>query len=420
MNLLIVGGGGREHAIAWKLAQDARVGRVWVAPGNAGTAKTDRVENVCLDEADIPTFATANDIELVVVGPEAPLVRGLGDRLRAEGIRVIGPNADGAFLEGSKTFCKELLVAAGVPTAAYETVRSPAEIDAFIARFEGDALVVKADGLAGGKGVIVCDDVESARRAAIEMLEGERFGAASDSLVLEERLVGIETSYIVLTDGTRFVAMPTSQDHKRLLDGDLGPNTGGMGAYSPAPFVDDAMAARIEREVIEPTLRELRRRGTEYRGFLYAGIMLTERGPYVLEYNVRLGDPETQALMMALGGGFLDALVSAADGRLDTTSFEGCSAAATVVLAAAGYPVAAETGAEIEGLDTPGDPDCVVFHAGTVAVADTVCVNGGRVLGVTARGVDPHEAVARAYQRARQIRWPGVQYRKDIGRALNE
>lgn len=418
MKILVVGGGGREHAIAWKLSLDRRVERVWVAPGNAGTLLADGIENVRVDEYQTPAWVAANAIDLVVIGPEAPLVRGLADRLRADGVLVVGPNADGARLEGSKSFCKEVLVAAGVPTAAYATVRTPAEIDAFISRFEGDALVVKADGLAGGKGVVVCEGVEDAREAAIQMLEQTQFGAASDTVVLEERLFGIETSYIVLTDGTNHIALPTSQDHKRLLDGDLGPNTGGMGAYSPAPFVDAETAEAIERDVIEPTLVELRRREIDYRGFLYAGVMLTDRGPFVLEYNVRLGDPETQSLMMALGDGLLDALLQTAAGSLEVKRFEGCVAAATVVLAADGYPISPVTGAKISGIEDGTDPNCMVFHAGTEARLYGVHVSGGRVLGVTARGVDPADAVARAYSAAAGIHWPGMQFRRDIGKAL--
>jgi phosphoribosylamine--glycine ligase len=420
MKILVVGGGGREHAIAWKLSTEPGVETVFVAPGNAGTGRTFAVENVCISEDEIPSFVEEKGVDLVVVGPEAPLVRGLGDRLRERGKAVIGPNADGALLEGSKTFCKEVLVAAGVPTAAYAVVQTEAEVHGFVDAFDGRSLVVKADGLAGGKGVVVCDDPESARSAAIEMLRDRPFGDASATVVLEERLYGVETSYIVLTDGTRFVPLPTSQDHKRLLVGDRGPNTGGMGAYSPVPFVSAAMARAIEDEVILPTLAELRRRKIDYRGFLYAGIMLTDRGPMVLEFNVRLGDPETQALMMALGGGLLDALRGAAAGRLEAKPFIGMTSAATVVLAAAGYPFAPVKGARIDGLEAECEPGVVVFHAGTEADADGTVVAGGRVLGVTASGTVPREAVNRAYRAIEQISWPGMQFRTDIGKALLE
>jgi phosphoribosylamine--glycine ligase len=418
MNVLVIGGGGREHAISWKLAAEDKVSEVFVAPGNAGTAADPRLTNVSIEMDALTEFVAREKIGLVVFGPEAPLVAGHADRLRKNGTLVVGPNADGALLEGSKAFCKEILVAAGVPTAAYAEVSTEEEIHAFVDSFQGEALVVKADGLAGGKGVIVCDGVEDARAAAIAMLRDRPFGDASASIVLEERLRGIETSYIVLTDGERFVALPTSQDHKRLLDGDNGPNTGGMGAYSPAPFVTAAVAREIEEKAIRPTLLELKRRGIDYRGFLFAGVMLTESGPQILEYNVRLGDPETQALMAALGDGFLEALLGAASGDLRVTAFEGCRAAATIVLAAEGYPRAPQNGATIEGLEADFDAGVVVFHAGTRNAGDRVVVNGGRVLGVTARSEDPKRAVALAYEAAAQISWSGMQRRSDIGKAL--
>lgn len=418
MKVLVIGGGGREHAIGWKLASEPGVTAVFVAPGNAGTAADPRLTNVSLEMDALSSFVADEGVGLVVFGPEAPLVAGHADRLRENGTLVVGPNADGALLEGSKAFCKEVLVAAGVPTAAYAEVSTEAEINAFVDSFTGDALVVKADGLAGGKGVIVCEGIEDARAAAIEMLRDRPFGDASASIVLEERLRGIETSYIVLTDGERFVAMPTSQDHKRLLDGDQGPNTGGMGAYSPAPFVTPEIAREIEENAIRPTLKELKRRGIDYRGFLFAGVMLTENGPQILEYNVRLGDPETQALMAALGDGFLDALVGTAGGDLRTTEFKGCRAAATIVLAAEGYPRAPKKGAAIQGLDSAFNEGVVVFHAGTQTDGDEVRVNGGRVLGVTACSEDPKVAVTLAYEAAAQITWQGMQHRSDIGKAL--
>ncbi len=423
MNALILGGGGREHALAWKVSRSPLVNNVFVAPGNAGTESDERLTNVDLPATDataIATFCAAHAVELVVVGPEAPLVLGVADALRQAGVAVVGPGAEGAQLEGSKAHSKELMDAAGVPTARYARVSSVDEIDAFIESFDGDALVVKADGLAAGKGVVVCDDVASARAAAVEMLEQRTFGDASDTIVLEERLHGIETSYIVLTDGTHFVPMPTSQDHKRLLDGDAGPNTGGMGAYSPAPFVDDATRAAIEAQVIAPTLAELRRRGTSFRGFLYAGIMLTPDGPRVLEFNVRLGDPETQVLMTALEGDLVPALLACAAGDLSTVERPGAGrASAVIVLAAEGYPVAPRKGAPIAGLDRADEhKSAVVFHAGTRSAEGEVTVAGGRVLGVTAWGPTPELAIERAYAAADEISWPGMQRRSDIGKAL--
>ncbi len=284
MKVMVIGGGGREHALAWKIAQSELVDHVFAVPGNPGTAQEPGVQNVALKGNDeIVAFATTHSVGLAVVGPEQPLVDGLGDALRAAGVLVVGPGADGAWLEGSKAFCKEVAESAGVPTARYARVETAEQVDAFVDAFDGEALVVKADGLAAGKGVIVCDDCEHARREAQRMLREKTFGDASLSLVLEERLVGTEVSYMILTDGTRFQALPTSQDHKRLLNGDLGPNTGGMGAFSPATFLTDSDITAIEKTIIDPTLAELRRRSIDYRGFLYAGVMLTKRGPMLIE-----------------------------------------------------------------------------------------------------------------------------------------
>lgn len=422
MHVLVVGGGGREHALARKIASSPLVTRVSVAPGNAGTANEAGCANVAIADTDgdaLVAFARAENVGLVVVGPEAPLTAGVADAMRAAGILTVGPGADGAVLEASKAFAKDVMVAAGVPTARFARVTSEAEVDAFCDRFDGAALVVKADGLAAGKGVVVCDDVESARTEAKTMLRERRFGDASSVIVLEERLEGIETSYIVVTDGTRFVPFPTSQDHKRLRDGDEGPNTGGMGAFSPAPFVSDALIAQLHAEIIEPTLAEIRRRGIDYRGFLYAGVMLTPRGPMVLEFNARLGDPETQVLLTAIDGDIVPVLLECAKGGLTTTTFGTTSAAAVVVLAAEGYPDAPKKGAVIDGLLAAGElDDVVVFHAGTRLVDGNVTVNGGRVLGVTARGATPEAAIARAYRGVSCISWAGMHYRHDIGKAL--
>lgn len=423
MKVLVVGGGGREHALAWKIASSERVDEVLVAPGNAGTAREAGVRNLAVSATDVDGLvaaATELEVGLVVVGPEAPLVDGLVDALDARGIPAVGAPAAGARLEGSKAFAKEIMDAAGVPTARYARVTTADEVHAFCDAFDGQALVVKADGLAAGKGVIVCDDVATARAAAVEMLAERTFGDASASVVLEERLHGPETSYIVLTDGENFAALPTSQDHKRLLDGDEGPNTGGMGAYSPAPFVDDALAAQIERDVVVPTLAELRRRGIPFRGFLYAGLMLTERGPMVLEFNARLGDPETQALMTALDGDLVPALEACARGDMNGVTLPGQRASAVVVLAAEGYPKSAVKGPAIEGLAAAAErADTRVFHAGTRLDDDgTVRVAGGRVLGVTAWADTPAAAVRRAYEAVADVSWPGMQHRTDIGKAV--
>ncbi|MFT4704424.1 MAG: phosphoribosylamine--glycine ligase [Bradymonadia bacterium] len=420
MNVLIIGGGGREHAIAWKVAESPLASRVYVAPGNPGTAADSRLTNLeaGASHAEIVATCQSREIDLVVVGPEAPLVAGLADALRDAGIGTVGPGTRGAELEGSKAFAKQIMQSAGVPTARYEMVATEAEVNAFVDAFEGEGLVVKADGLAAGKGVVVCDNKEAARRAAVEMLRDQPYGDASARLVLEERLQGPETSFIVLTDGDDFAILPTSQDHKRLLDGDLGPNTGGMGAYTPAPFVDHALEQEICRTVIEPTLAELRKRGIAFRGFLYAGLMLTQGGPKVLEFNVRLGDPETQALMMALDGDLLPVLQEVASGTVQRRALRG-QASAVVVLAAEGYPTAPVKGAVIEGLAQASRHDhTVVFHAGTATRGDDVVVNGGRVLGVTARATTPEEALTRAYAAAAGITWDGCQRRGDIGKAL--
>lgn len=418
MKVMVIGGGGREHALAWKIAQSDLVDHVFAVPGNPGTAQEPGVQNVALKGNDeIVAFATTHSVGLAVVGPEQPLVDGLGDALRAAGVLVVGPGADGAWLEGSKAFCKEVAESAGVPTARYARVETAEQVDAFVDAFDGEALVVKADGLAAGKGVIVCDDCEHARREAQRMLREKTFGDASLSLVLEERLVGTEVSYMILTDGTRFQALPTSQDHKRLLNGDLGPNTGGMGAFSPATFLTDSDITAIEKTIIDPTLAELRRRSIDYRGFLYAGVMLTKRGPMLLEYNVRLGDPETQVLMMALDEDLVPSLLAAASGELEARALRSRGAAAVVVLAAEGYPEAPVKGAAIRcelGPDAPGR----LFHAGTALADGQLVVAGGRVLGVASAGADPQQALANVYEAVGQVSWDGMQYRTDIWKVL--
>jgi len=419
-HILVIGSGGREHALAWKIASSPRVGTCYVCPGNAGTHSDPRLKHLDADtnNADeVARICAEHGITLVVVGPEAPLVAGLADGLRARGVAVVGPGRDGARLEASKSFCKEVMVAAGVPTARYARCTTEEEVAAFARSFDGDALVVKADGLAGGKGVVVCDSIESARTEAIKMLRERTYGDASSVVVLEERLYGVETSFIVLTDGTRWIALPTSQDHKRLSDNDEGPNTGGMGAYSPAPFVDQAIADEIERTVIEPTLSELRRREIDYRGFLYAGVMLTNDGPRVLEFNVRLGDPETQALVLAIGDDIVPWLIAAAGGRVpEDARWSQTHASAVVVLAAEGYPTRPVVGAQIQGIrEAAAVQGAQVFHAGTRVADGGVVVAGGRVLGVAGVGSDPEDAVRCAYTAAGAISWPGMQMRRDIG-----
>lgn len=423
MKVMVIGGGGREHALAWKLAQSSAVAQVFVAPGNAGTAGEQKCANLSIRDNDVAALVAAaleHQVGFVVIGPESALVAGVADALREQGIPTVGPGAAGAMLEASKAFSKQLMTDAGVPTAAFARVVTEEEALAFINGRPEGGLVVKADGLAAGKGVVVCDTLEQARAEAISMLRERPFGDACSTLVLEERLTGPELSYIVLTDGTRYLPMPTAQDHKRLLDGDQGPNTGGMGAYSPVPFVTAELAASIHTTVIEPTLAALRARGIPFRGFLYAGLMLTPAGPRVLEFNTRLGDPEAQAILLSFRGDILPMLLDCAAGDLSATTPPPSTPAAVIVLAAEGYPAAPVKDALIAGVE---DAEVVatakVFHAGT-RLDRGLRVNGGRVLGVAAHGNTPDEAVSSAYLAAACIRWSGMQYRTDIGKALGE
>ena len=423
MKVMVIGGGGREHALAWKLAQSSSIERVLVAPGNAGTAGEPKCENLAIRDNDVAALvaaATQHQVGLVVIGPESALVAGVADAMREQGIPTVGPGAAGAMLEASKAFSKQLMVDAGVPTAAFAQVATEEEALRFIAGRSAGGLVVKADGLAAGKGVVVCDTLDEARTDALAMLRDRPFGDACSTLVLEERLTGPELSYIVLTDGTHFLPMPTAQDHKRLLDGDLGPNTGGMGAYSPVPFVTPELAATIHASVIEPTLAALRTRGIPFRGFLYAGLMLTPDGPRVLEFNTRLGDPEAQAILLAFRGDILPMLLACAAGDLSATTSPLSTPAAVIVLAAEGYPLDPVKDTLIVGVEEAEVVSTAkVFHAGT-RLDRGLRVNGGRVLGVAAHGNTPDEAVSSAYLAAACIRWSGMQYRTDIGKALNE
>lgn len=423
MKVLVVGSGGREHTLAWKLAQSPLVQEVVCVPGNPGTAGEPKVRNVAAssdDVAAVVAIAKEEGIALAVIGPEAPLVAGMADALRAAGIDTVGPNADGARLEGSKAFAKEIMVAAGIPTAAYREVRTVEDVhaacDFFAAEGVVEALVVKADGLAAGKGVVVCEGIEDARLEAIRFLTERPFGDSSDVIVLEERLDGVEASYIVLAQGENYLSFPVAQDHKRLLDNDEGPNTGGMGAYTPASFITDELDEEIRRTIVAPSLAEIAKRGMDFRGFLFVGVMLSSKGPRVLEYNTRLGDPETQVLLTSLRGDILPALVEAAQGNLQQKSFGEAGPSAVVVMAAHGYPESPRRGDVIEGLDAANAVTGVrVLHAGTRQEGEAIVTNGGRVLGVTALGDTVQEALDRAYEAAAKIRFDGAQYRKDIG-----
>ena len=424
MHVLVIGSGGREHALAWKLAQSTRVSKVYVAPGNAGTARDPALVNVPATAiADLVDFAREREIGLTVVGPEAPLAAGVVDAFRAAGLPIFGPTKAAAQLESSKDYAKSFMTRHRIPTARHRTFADAAEAHAYVER-EGAPIVIKADGLAAGKGVVVAATAAEAHAAIDAMLVDSAFAEAGARVVIEEFLAGEEASFIVMVDGRHVLALASSQDHKRLKDGDTGPNTGGMGAYSPAPVVTPEMHARLMREVILPTVQGMAADGIPYTGFLYAGVMIDAQGvPRVLEFNCRLGDPETQPIMLRLKSDLVDLLDHAIDGTLDQAHAEwDRRTALCVVLAAHGYPEAPRRGDAIEGLErvTPAaHPDVAVFHAGTALEGGRVVASGGRVLGVTALGDSVRQAQRAAYAAIGTIRFDGMQYRTDIGhRAL--
>ncbi len=417
MRILVVGSGAREHALAWKISQSPLVSAVLCAPGNPGIARVAKLVAIPADDVDgLARYARGDAVDLVVVGPEVPLVKGLADRLRKAGIPVFGPEAAAAEIEGSKAFAKEVMAAAGIPTAEYAAFTELAPAVEF-ARARGGKVVVKADGLAAGKGVVVCGSPEEAEAALQDMLVAKVHGAAGARVVVEERLEGPEASCIAIVDGERALMLPAAQDHKRVGDGDQGPNTGGMGAFSPTPKVSAELLEEVRRTVILPTLRELARRGRPFRGALYAGLMLTPKGPRVLEFNARLGDPETQPLMMRVAGDIVPALLSAANGNLEGVELRTDPRPAVgVVLAAEGYPARTALDDAIEGAEGPFPEDVQVFHAGVRRATDgRLVTSGGRVLTVCALGRDMADARARAYETAARIRFRGQHHRKDIG-----
>ena len=420
MNVLVIGGGGREHAIAWKLASSPRVARVFVAPGNAGTAREPGVVNVALTAIpDLVAFAQKEGVQLTIVGPEAPLAAGVVDAFRGAGLAIVGPTRAAAQLEASKDYAKAFMARHGIPTAASRTFDDAADAKAYVAS-RGAPIVVKADGLAAGKGVVVAATVAEASAAIDAMLVGHSMGEAGARVVVEDFLAGEEASFIVLCDGRHVLPLASSQDHKRLGDGDTGPNTGGMGAYSPAPVVTPAMHKRIMREIIQPTVAGMAADGIPYTGFLYAGVMIDAGGtPRVLEFNCRLGDPETQPIMARLRSDLVDLAEHAVRGTLDRAEAEWDRRAALgVVLAAGGYPDAPRRGDAIEGLDgvdAQRHPDVRVFHAGTSGENGRVVVSGGRVLCVTALGDSVRQAQRAAYGAIAGIRFDGMQFRTDIG-----
>ncbi|MDO8958675.1 MAG: phosphoribosylamine--glycine ligase [Rhodocyclaceae bacterium] len=420
MKLLVIGSGGREHALAWRLAQSPKVQKVYVAPGNAGTAHEDGLENLPLTAIpDLLAFARANAIHATVVGPEAPLAAGVVDAFRAAGLRIFGPTQAAAQLESSKDFAKRFMHRHNIPTAKFRTFTDAAAAHAYLDA-EGAPIVIKADGLAAGKGVVVAMSADEAHRAIDDMLSGNKLGSAGSRVVIEEFLDGEEASFIVLADGHHALALATSQDHKRLKDNDEGPNTGGMGAYSPAPVVTPAIHARVMREVIMPTLHGMEQDGILFTGFLYAGLMIKPDGSLkVLEFNCRMGDPETQPIMLRLKSDLVALIDAAIDGHLDRVEADWDRRVALgVVLAAHNYPDTPRQGDVIQGLGKP-DADSHVFHAGTAEKTGHVVTAGGRVLCVTTLGDTVRSAQKRAYEIADDIRFDGMQFRRDIGhRAL--
>lgn len=420
MNILILGGGGREHALAWAIVQNPKCDQLFCAPGNAGIAAV--ADCVAIDPTDgdaVVEFCATESISFVVIGPEAPLAAGVADRLRAAGILTFGPSKAAAQLEASKAFTKEICDACGAPTAAYGHFTDATAAREYVTA-QGAPIVIKADGLAAGKGVTVAMDINTAHAAIDDCFDGA-FGDAGAEVVVEEFMDGEEASFFILSDGENILPFGTAQDHKRAFDGDEGPNTGGMGAYSPAPILSDAVVQKALDDIIRPTIIEMARRGTPYQGVLYAGFMIKDGQPRLVEYNARFGDPECQALMIRLGAQALDALLACAEGRLDQARINWADDhALTVVLAANGYPGDYAKGEVIGGLDSAdSDPFVQIFHAGTQFDGAEILSNGGRVLSITARGDSLQQAHERAYAAIKNIAWPGGFYRKDIGwRAL--
>jgi len=417
MRVLVIGGGGREHALVWKINQSPKVTEVFCAPGNAGTAEIATNIPIPADQIDdLITFAQEKDIGLTVVGPEQPLVMGIVDRFQEKGLRVFGPTARAAELEGSKAFSKDIMKKYGLPTADYETFTSYEEAQKYLAKETGP-IVVKASGLAAGKGVILCRNAEEGRNAVDTIMKDKSFGDAGDKVVIEEFLQGQEVSVLAFTDGKSVLLLDSAQDHKAALDGDLGPNTGGMGAFSPAPIFTDALRQMVCDSIMLPLVRAMETEGRPYRGILYAGLMLTEQGPKTLEFNARFGDPETQPLLVRMASDIVPLFEACIDETLDQCELQWKpETSVCVVMAAKGYPGSYAKGKEISGLQEAGAlPDVVVFHAGTQMKDGKVATNGGRVLGVTATGSDTPTAIAKAYSAVAKIKWDGIHYRKDIG-----
>ncbi|WP_305044166.1 phosphoribosylamine--glycine ligase [Geoalkalibacter sp.] len=422
MKILVVGGGGREHALVWKIAQSPLVAKVWCAPGNPGIAQLAECVDIAADDlGGLLAFALEQDVDLTVVGPEAPLTLGIVDRFRAAGLTIFGPTQAAARLEGSKGFSKDLMAKYGIPTAAYRRFADRDEAVAYI-RNQGAPIVVKADGLAAGKGVVVATSVEQAVAAVDEIMVAGVFGAAGAEVVIEEFMDGEEASFFVFTDGKNILPLASAQDHKRIFDGDQGPNTGGMGAYSPAPVVTPELHRKIIESIVRPTIDGMAREGCPYAGILYVGLMIAKGKARVVEYNARFGDPEAQPLLMRLKSDIVPVLLGCARGEMRQSELEWHDKAAVcVVMASGGYPGSYEKGFAISGLEEAAKiEDLFVFHAGTAAKDGQIVNSGGRVLGVTGLGRSVAEAIAKAYEGTALISWPGAQYRRDIGqKALN-
>ncbi|MBT5969479.1 MAG: phosphoribosylamine--glycine ligase [Nitrospina sp.] len=419
MRVLILGSGGREHALAWKIAQSPKVNKIYCAPGNAGTASV--AENIDISPDNIQAllnFALIKAIGLTVVGPEQPLVKGIADSFEESGLRVFGPSQRAAEIEGSKVFCKDLMKKYGIPTARYESFNSLDQVKLFTK--EDEPVVVKASGLASGKGVVLCRNGKEARSAIQSIMQGKVFGNAGDQVVIEEFLTGQEVSLLAFTDGKTILPLESAQDHKAAFDDDKGPNTGGMGAYSPAPIFTDELKKKVVDDIMIPTVRAMAKEGRYYRGILYAGLMLTESGPKVLEFNARFGDPETQPIMMRIKNDIVPIFEACIDGTLATQTLQWKpESTVCVVMAAKGYPGSYEKGNEITGLNLDENQQAMVFHAGTKLDNGKVLTNGGRVLGVTALGLNINQAIKNAYSVVDKIKWDGIHFRKDIGSKAN-
>lgn len=419
MKVLVVGSGGREHALCWKIAQRPDT-EVYVAPGNIGMVDVATLVNIKVDDiAGLVDFAKAEGIDLTVVGPELPLTLGIVDAFQEAGLACFGPNKAAAKLEGSKAFSKGLMKKYGIPTAAFDTFTDVDKAKAFVDEI-GVPCVVKADGLAAGKGVIICMTREEADKAIEDMLTDHAFGDASATIVIEEYMVGPEVSVLAFADGKSVLPMVSAQDHKRIFDGDKGPNTGGMGAYSPAPVYTEALSAEVNKTIIEPTIAAMAAEGTPFTGILYTGLMLTEKGPRVLEYNVRFGDPETQPIMVRMKSDIVALFQACVDGKLDEATLEWHDEAAVcVIMASGGYPASSEKGVPIHGLDDIAAEEAIVFHSGTAEKDGEIVTNGGRVLGVTAKDATIKGAIDKAYAAVEKINFDHMQFRRDIGaRAL--